>query len=201
MSWEKALELLKSGESEQLEFIHFLTDWEEVARQIVALSNGEGGRIIIGLDDKNKHLTGTDLSKDDIINISHDFCSPKILPHVEIITREGRNIVVINVPEGNIKPYSSKGTIYIREGKISRPARQEEEDFMKGPWQTAGLNTRQKKALHYVSDNGSITNREYRSLLGVSHKTSHLELTELVKKKILASRGAGRSTKYIFLHS
>jgi ATP-dependent DNA helicase RecG len=60
------------------------------------------------------------------------------------------------------------------------------------------MNTRQKKALNYLTQNGTITNREFRELFGVSHKTAHIELTNLVGKGILTIQGAGRSTSYIF---
>lgn len=198
MSWDKAVELLKAGESEQLEFIPHLKNWDEIAAEMCAFANGDGGQIVIGLDDKNKYITGVDVNKDTILTIARDRCTPKIFPQIEVVTRAGKNVVIVIVPEGNVKPYTTRGTIYIRDGKYTRPAKKDEENTLKGPWQTAGLNTREKKALHYVSDQGSISNREYRSLLGVSHKTAHLELTHLVKKKILSVKGSGRSTRYIF---
>ena len=58
------------------------------------------------------------------------------------------------------------------------------------------LNERQKKAFKYSCDKGSITNREYRELCGVSNKTASLELSEMIDKELLAKRGKGRGVKY-----
>ncbi|MFC1617006.1 RNA-binding domain-containing protein [Candidatus Margulisiibacteriota bacterium] len=59
------------------------------------------------------------------------------------------------------------------------------------------LNNRQEQAIKHVKNNQSIKNKEYRALFGVSHKTAHLELVELVSKGILVSQGSGRNTCYV----
>ncbi len=59
------------------------------------------------------------------------------------------------------------------------------------------LNERQEQALTFVQTQHSIRNKEYRELFKVSHKTAHLELIGLVKKGLIESTGAGRSTCYV----
>lgn len=44
-----------------------------------------------------------------------------------------------------------------------------------------GLNERQVGAVLYVKEKGSITNKEYRELFGVSRQTATRDLSELVK--------------------
>ena len=61
----------------------------------------------------------------------------------------------------------------------------------------SNLNHRQKNALKYVLDKGSIKNKQYRKLFSVSHKTAHIELAELVTKNELSISGSGRSTCYV----
>jgi len=61
-----------------------------------------------------------------------------------------------------------------------------------------GLNERQIKAVMYVKEKGKITNKEYRTINGVSDETARLELNDLVKKEIFTSKGKGRSVKYVF---
>jgi len=60
------------------------------------------------------------------------------------------------------------------------------------------LNERQKDALIHARKNYRITNREYREICKVSHKTAHEELSQLVERKILVRAGKGRSIYYIF---
>jgi ATP-dependent DNA helicase RecG len=60
------------------------------------------------------------------------------------------------------------------------------------------MNERQTKAVAFVQENGSITNREYRSLCPhVSAETLRLDLSDLVDKGILLKIGAKKGTYYI----
>ncbi len=59
------------------------------------------------------------------------------------------------------------------------------------------LNKRQEDALLYLTKNSYIKNKKYRELFDVSHKTAHLELVDLVDKKLICSQGSGRSTCYV----
>ena len=62
---------------------------------------------------------------------------------------------------------------------------------------TSNLNKRQKNALNHIKKTGSIKNKTYRKLFGVSHKTAHIELAEMVQLNMIQSSGSGRSTCYI----
>lgn len=59
------------------------------------------------------------------------------------------------------------------------------------------LNNRQLKALEFLDSHPTIRNKEYRALFGVSHKTAHLELVQLVALGYIMSQGSGRSTCYV----
>ena len=48
-----------------------------------------------------------------------------------------------------------------------------------------------------IKDKGSITNREYREIIGISDEGARLDLKKLVEKGILEVRGKGRSVYYI----
>ena len=58
------------------------------------------------------------------------------------------------------------------------------------------FNTRQMKAIDFITKQGSIKNKQYRKLFSVSHKTAHIELAELVQQNKLMIVGSGRSTCY-----
>ena len=59
------------------------------------------------------------------------------------------------------------------------------------------LNKRQRKALKYLKKNNSIKNKIYRKIGEVSHKTAHIELTEMLQYGLIRSQGSGRSTHYV----
>lgn len=59
------------------------------------------------------------------------------------------------------------------------------------------LNDRQLKLFEFLKNQPFITNRQYRMLYEVSHKTAHQELTDLVGRGLLTIEGAGRGTHYL----
>ena len=61
----------------------------------------------------------------------------------------------------------------------------------------AELNDRQRRALGYVRERGSISNREYRRAFGVSNKTAYQDLKALVELEMLQKVGHGKQTRYV----
>jgi len=59
------------------------------------------------------------------------------------------------------------------------------------------LNERQRQAVVFMQNNPAIRNQVYREMFGISHKTAHIELTELVNSGVFVQAGAGRSTHYV----
>lgn len=60
-----------------------------------------------------------------------------------------------------------------------------------------GLNERQVKAVLYLKERGSVTNREYRDLTGVLDETARLDLQQIAQQGILLVQGRGRNTRYL----
>jgi predicted transcriptional regulator len=114
---------------------------------------------------------------------------------VSKIERGDKAIYVLDIPEGADKPYRVNNISYTRENNKIEVATAEEEKEM-NPWGVNGLNARQRQALAFLNTHPRITNKEYRELCDVSHKTAHIELTELLDKEVLVVEGAGRSTYY-----
>lgn len=200
MTWQDIIELLGQGEGQSLEFEKQIPSPEDIARDMVAFANADGGKIVYGIDDKNGHLLGVPLGDDfkaDLKSIAEDRCSPKINYAAEIFDHSGKKVVIITIHEGDEKPYRSDDIAYIRDGRSSRPAKEEEEKQITNPWSGFGLNKRQLRAMQMVAEHGTITNREYREAFGVSHKTAHIELTMLADKKLVLCEGSGRSTCYV----
>ena len=61
-----------------------------------------------------------------------------------------------------------------------------------------GLNERQIKAVMYVKEKGRITNREYRSMFGITDRMALIDITKLCLKGIFEKVGVtGRKAEYI----
>lgn len=89
-------------------------------------------------------------------------------------------------PNFDARPYSFAVSLQNEREKPKQP------DWMRN------TNHRQAKALQYIRDNDSITNREYRSLCdGVSAETLRLDLVDMVEKGILLKVGSKKGTHYI----
>ena len=66
------------------------------------------------------------------------------------------------------------------------------------PKWAGSMNERQARALTYVRENGSITNREYQRLCpDVTAETLRLDLADLVEKSVLLKIGSKKGTHYI----
>jgi len=89
-------------------------------------------------------------------------------------------------PNFDARPYSFAVTLFNEREKPKPP------DWMRN------TNHRQAKALQYIREQGSITNREYRQLCeGVSAETLRLDLVDMVEKGILIKVGSKKGTHYI----
>lgn len=126
------LEDINSGENKRIEFKESMPESLKIMKTAAAFSNGAGGKLIIGVKDKNNEICG--ISKEDIIelpdrisNIVFNGCYPNIIPEIYTETVEDKNILVIEFYPGTLKPYyiksygKSKGT-YIRVGATNKPA-------------------------------------------------------------------------------
>ncbi len=89
-------------------------------------------------------------------------------------------------PTFTAKPYSFTVTLY--------NARERAPVFPDGKV----LNNRQMRAMQYVREHGSVTNREYRTLCpDVSAETVRLDLSDLVEQGLLLKIGSKKGTYYI----
>jgi predicted HTH transcriptional regulator len=60
------------------------------------------------------------------------------------------------------------------------------------------LNDRQKKAIIFIKQNGSITNKQYQKLTKITDRTALRDIKELINKKVLHKIGTtGRATHYV----
>lgn len=113
MTKQELRTLIKEGEGYTLEFKENLG--KKFAVEVVAFANSMGGKILIGVDD-NGNIVGTDTSNSQRANIQNQISQiePRINVKIDIID----NIIIVNVPEGEDKPYSSSEGYYLRAGAM-----------------------------------------------------------------------------------
>lgn len=127
---------LLARESKNIEYkVERPKDSLKYMKTVIAFSNGEGGKIIFGVDDKTREVVG--IPKDDVFaetdaitSAISDSCEPMVIPDVYLQTVEEKTIIVVEISPGKQRPYyiKSKGItdgIYIRVAGTSRPASRE----------------------------------------------------------------------------
>ena len=122
-----------SGESKNIEYKITLPDKsEKYMKTIVAFANTQGGKLIVGVDDKTHEIVGVETEilfqlMDGIANAISDSCMPQIIPDIEPQTIDGKTVIIVSVEAGKNRPYylKSKGKengTYIRVAGTSRQA-------------------------------------------------------------------------------
>lgn len=109
--------VLEEGEGYTLEFK--CTVNSDLPKELVALANGSGGRIFIGVDDYNR-IVGCDLSNKTLAQIEDmaGACDPPVAIHIEKLSKH--NILVVHVPEGANRPHRCSKGFFLRNGTNSQ---------------------------------------------------------------------------------
>lgn len=127
------LEIIANGENSGIEFKRDDIRPEQLAKEVVALSNFQGGRVLLGVEDDG---TISGVQREDleewVMNVFQNKIHPMILPFYEAVKLDdGKLVAVISFPIGISKPYvvrhSGKEEIYIRVGTTSRLATREQQ--------------------------------------------------------------------------
>lgn len=116
-------DIIDRGENETVEFkeIYEAKNQREVLETIVAFANTSGGRLFIGVNDNGVIKDFRDDIKLQLQDLVQGNCSPDIKIQVKSVKIGEHKIALVEVPEGNDKPYfyNSRG-IFVRRGSSDR---------------------------------------------------------------------------------
>ena len=126
-------EILANLENSGIEFKRDDIKPEQLAKEIVALSNLNGGKIFIGVEDDGT-ITGIQRGnlQEWVMNVFRDKVHPLIIPfYEEIEVDDKKRVAVISFPQGIAKPYvvrdKGREDIYVRLGDRSELASREQQ--------------------------------------------------------------------------
>ncbi|MFA5000462.1 MAG: ATP-binding protein [Patescibacteria group bacterium] len=113
--------LIQEGEGFNLEFKENYNS--DIAKEICAMANANGGKILIGVTDdgKMKPVVLSNKMKSEIQDLVRKFD-----PSFSVGLSEFNGIIIIDVPEGKKKPYSTGGKFYMRQGACSQQLSRDE---------------------------------------------------------------------------
>lgn len=137
MNKTELMERIRNGEDSTLEFKRSDIRNDEVAKELVAFLNLEGGIVLLGVEDDGT-VSGT--TRSDLEEWISDLCRVKIEPPVIPVlswtkdAEPGRHVLAVRVSLGPNKPYArvhnNRKTYYIRVGKTTREASRDELERM-----------------------------------------------------------------------
>jgi len=129
MKKEKLIELINSGEGHQVEFKEKVPRPNDLASEIVAFANTDGGTIIFGVNDKAE-IVGLQFEgnlEEYLMNLCRTNCLPGIIPSYSLEIIDQKKIAALYVPKGSDRPYqTNQDYYYIRVGTSKRRASKEE---------------------------------------------------------------------------
>ncbi|NOR78182.1 MAG: hypothetical protein GQ523_07150 [Methanophagales archaeon] len=114
---ENSLELVKKGESEEVEFKKSTAQLDRALKSVCSFLNHKGGKVYFGIS-KGK-IVGQEVSEQTLKSISQKIrqrMKPEISPEIKILEIEGKTIIEVKIKEGDNKPYYLDGIAYKRVG-------------------------------------------------------------------------------------
>jgi len=126
------LEIIANGENSGVEFKRDDLRIQDLAKELVAFSNLEGGMVLLGVEDDGtvSGLTRPDL-EEWVMNVCRDKIRPAIVPFFEVVRgiEEGKDVAIVRVTRGydvHALWHNNSNRYLVRVGTQSREASQEE---------------------------------------------------------------------------
>jgi len=126
------IEIIQRGEDSRHQFKVLIDEAYELAKDMVAFSNTNGGLIIIGVD-KDRNPVGISSEEIEptnqlIANAATNNVKNPINPLTENISIDDKLLIVITISEGVDKPYmDNKGIVWVKSGSDKRHVTSKEE--------------------------------------------------------------------------
>lgn len=98
--------LIKGGENQELDFKFEISDSRKIARTLVAFSNTDGGRLLIGVKD-NGNIAGV-RSDEEFFMVQASagmYCRPAVEFESKRWIVDGKNVLEVIIPKGRNYPY------------------------------------------------------------------------------------------------
>lgn len=134
MTRSELLELIANGESSGVEFKRDDVRPEQLAKEIVALANFQGGVILLGVEDDGSisGIQRENLEEWVMDTVFGHYVHPMILPFFEtVLIDDRRRVAVISLTQGTAKPYvlrhQGREEVFVRVGSVSRRASREQQ--------------------------------------------------------------------------
>jgi len=129
----EVFEIIANGENSGVEFKRDDVRPEQLAKEVVALANFEGGQIFLGVEDDGTigGLSRANTERWVMDVVFGRYVHPQILPFYEEVAVDDKRVAVVTIRAGTSKPYvvrhNDREDIYVRLGSVSKLATREQQ--------------------------------------------------------------------------
>lgn len=193
-------QLVDLGEGINLEFKRRVPQPERIAKEIVALTNTHGGRILLGVDDNGTILGIDHASEEEFLlrQAVQAHCRPTVEYKTERVVVEPRcDVLVVTIPESSSKPHrvivdgesNEEGTAYVRVDARSIEASPETIQELRAQKDRSGVTFEfgetESLLMRYLDDYGRISVSQLAQLADISSERASQTLLRLTKADLL----------------
>lgn len=193
-------QLVDLGEGISVEFKRRVPQPERIAKEMVALTNTHGGRIVLGVDDDGTILGIDHASEEEFLlrQAVEAHCRPVVEYQTERVIMEPRcDVLVVTIPESSTKPHrvvadgedDEEGTAYVRVEAMSIEASPETEQELRDQEDHSGVTFEfgdtESLLMRYLDDYGRISVSQLAQLADISPERASQTLLRLTKADLL----------------
>ena len=202
MNRRELKELIEEGETIQCEFKRLFTTPEKIAKEMIAFANTKGGYILFGVDDDGV-IVGVESEKAEaemINDAARNFCQPPLDYSIKFIELNGKEIVIVSIPESLNKPHRlqdylkeldiNKSLVTVRVNDKSLQASKEMVRILKA--QSGNLSLKkytigpvEKSVFEYLAKKETISVKELSNLVNISERRASRTLVKMVRANLL----------------
>lgn len=202
MRYRELLNLIEEGENIQVEFKRKFSTHDKIAREMIAFANTKGGYLLFGIDD-DKKIVGVESEKETtelVKDAAQNYCEPPLEFFIEYREVDGKEIVIVNVPESNKKPHRiqdykseldiTKAVVTIRVNDKSVQASKEMIRILRAQTNQTALKKyilgpNEKTVFEYLSKTERISVKELSNLVNISERRASRTLVKMLRANLL----------------
>lgn len=202
MKRKELIELIEKGETLNCEYKLHFSSHEKMAKEIIAFANTSGGTLILGVDD-DRRIIGVESEKTEtelVLDTVNNYCNPPVEVTFEYFDINGKEIVVVSVPESKNKPHRIQdfkveldirtAQVYVRINDKSVPAGKEMIRVLRShssgpPLKKYSIGSIEKIIFKLLETTDSITVKDLSHAANISQRRASRSLVNLVRADLL----------------
>jgi predicted HTH transcriptional regulator len=197
MTLNELQKLVSLGEGLHLEFKQRIPEPQRIAKEVIALANTAGGKVVVGVSDDGK-IMGVKDADEELFAFEEalqHFCTPAINLKFEVLPLSARrDVLIIHVPNSKDKPHfliesDQKQVAYLRVEDKSIEASREARRLMRFEQNESDVwfefGEKERVLMEYLERYEKITIEQFSRIAHIPKRSAAQTLYLLCKAKIL----------------